>query len=417
MGKHIILLATLDTKGIEAGFIKKLVEERGHRIVLIDTNTGGEAVIKPDISAAEIALHGGSSIEKVRQMTDTSKTSSIMIQGAVKVLGGLLARGELDGIVSFGGASNTTLSTTIMKALPFGIPKVMLSSTAAMPAYAASYFGTKDIAILHSVIDIVGSNPLVKDVLARAAGMICGMVECSTGESLLTKKSDKKMVALTEFKFSEPCCSYIRKNLEEKGFEVIPFHAQGTSDRAMEELILDDLFQSVIDIVPAGVSEELLGGNRAAGKGRLESAGKKGIPQIITPCGFDMLSCGPLDRREKSDPLWIKRKLADRALFIPDAFRVQARTTIEELTEIAGEVAGKLNQAKGPVVVMVPTSGWSSLDREGMPLYDPKADKHFIEVLRSKLDSHIKVVLLPCHLNSIEFAEEVVRQFTTFLTK
>ena len=417
MGKNIILLATLDTKGVEAGFIKKLVEARGHRMVLIDTNTGGEATIKPDISAAEIALHGGSSIEKVRAMTDTSKTSSIMIQGAVKVIGGLLSRGELDGVISFGGASNTTMSTTIMKSLPFGIPKVMLSSTAAMPAYAASYFGTKDIAILHSVIDIVGFNPLVKDVLTRAAGMICGMVECSTGESLFTKKSDKKMVALTEFKFSEPCCSYIRKNLEEKGFEVIPFHAQGISDRAMEGLILDDFFQGVIDIVPAGVSEELLGGNRAAGKERLESAGKKGIPQIITPCGFDMLSCGPLERREKSDPLWTKRKLADRALFIPDAFRVQARTTIEELTEIAGAVAGRLNRAKGPVVVMVPTLGWSSLDREGMPLYDPKADKHFIEVLQSKLDSHIKVVLLHCHLNSIEFADEVVREFTTLLPK
>jgi uncharacterized protein (UPF0261 family) len=127
-----------------------------------------------------------------------------------------------------------------------------------------------------------------------------------------------------------------------------------------------------------------------------------------------MLSCGPLDRKEKSDPLWTKRKLAERALFIPDAFRVQARTTIAELTEIAGEVARKLNQAKGPVVVMIPTLGWSTLDRESMPFYDPKADQHFIEVLQAKLDSPVKVILLPCHLNSIEFVEEVVRQFMAF---
>jgi uncharacterized protein (UPF0261 family) len=298
-----------------------------------------------------------------------------------------------------------------MKSLPFGIPKVMLSSTAAMSAYAGGYFGTKDIAMIHSVVDIAGLNPLVKDVLKRAAGAICGMVEMGEGLSFLPSVARKKdLIALTEFKFSEECCSHVRRLLEEKGFEVIPFHAQGIGDRAMEDLIGEGFFQGVMDIVPAGVGEELLGGNRAAGPNRLENAGQLGIPQIIAPCGFDMLSCGPLERSDRGDPLWVSKDIKNRKLFIPDAFRVQARTTSQELREIAREVARKLNQSKGPVAVLIPLKGWSSLDKEGMPLYDPEADQAFIHELKIHIDPKIKVIELDLHLNTREFAEEAVKQ-------
>ena len=410
--KTIALVSTLDTKGAEAAFLKKLIEERGHRVILIDTNTGGEPSIRPDISAPEVAEAAGWDISEVRKQKDTEKTSSIMVEGAIKEVRTLLEKGELDGVVSFGGASNTAIATAIMKSLPFGIPKVMLSSTAAMPAYAGGYFGTKDITMIHSVVDIAGLNPLVEVVLKRAAGAVCGMVEMGEGpKSLRTPSKKKGLIALTEFKFSEECCSYIRHLLEEKGYEVIPFHAQGTGDRAMEELIGDGIFQGVVDIVPAGVGEELLGGNRAAGSNRLESAGHLGIPQIVTPCGFDMLSCGPLERRDRGDPLWIARDIKNRKLFIPDAFRVQARTTSQELREIAREVARKLNQSKGPVTVLIPLKGWSSLDREGMPLYDAEADRAFVQELKAHLNRNIPLVELDLHLNTRKFAEETVKQF------
>ena len=410
--KTIVLVSTLDTKESEAAFLKGLIQERGHRVILLDTNTGGEPSISPDISAKEVAKAVGWNIEEIRKMKDTEKASSIMIQGAIKKVKTLLEKTELDGIISFGGASNTAIATAIMKSLPFGIPKVMLSSTAAMPAYAGSYFGTKDIAMIHSVVDISGLNPLVEDVLIRAAGAICGMAEMRESPQSLAKPSqDKNLIALTEFKFSEECCSHIRHRLEEKGFEVIPFHAQGTGDRAMEELIGDGLFQGVVDIVPAGVGEELLGGNRAAGPNRLESAGEKGIPQLITPCGFDMLSCGPLGRGDRGDPLWVSKGIKNRKLFIPDAFRVQARTNVQELIEIAREVAKKLNRSKGPVVVLIPLRGWSSLDKEGMPLYDPAADQAFLDELRIHLTKTISLIELDLHLNTREFAEEAVNQF------
>jgi len=409
--KTIILVSTLDTKGVEAAFLKKLIQERGHRVILLDTNTGGEPSLPPDISAGEVAKAGGGDIQVIRKMKDTEKAYGLMIEGAVKKVKGLLEKGELDGIISFGGASNTAVATTIMKSLPFGIAKVMLSSTAAMPAYAGGYFGTKDIAILHSVVDIAGLNSLVRDVLQRAAGMICGMVEMGEEPAILSREKKKDLIALTEFKFSEECSSHVRHLLEEKGFQVIPFHAQGISDRAMEELIEEGFFQGVVDIVPAGVGEELLGGNRAAGPRRLEGAGKMGIPQIITPCGFDMLSCGPLERKEREDPLWVSRGLKNRKLFIPDAFRVQARTTSGELKEVAREVAKKLNKAKGPVMVLVPLRGWSSLDKEGMPLYDPEADKAFVQGLKTQLDPRISIIDLDLHLNTHEFAQEAVNRF------
>jgi uncharacterized protein (UPF0261 family) len=410
--KKIVIVSTLDTKGSEAAFLKTLIQERGHRVILLDINTGGNASLPPDISAKEVADAAGWDIEEIRKMKDTNKASSIIIEGAIKKIRSLFEKGDLDGIVSFGGASNTAIATTIMKSLPFGIPKVMLSSTAAMPAYAGGYFGTKDITMIHSVVDIAGLNPLVEMVLKRAAGAICGMVEMGEGRQFLTRPSQEKdLIALTEFKFSEECCSHIRRLLKEKGFGVIPFHAQGTGDKAMEELIGDGFFKGVVDIVPAGVGEELLGGNRTAGPNRLEAAGKMGIPQIIAPCGFDMLSCGPLERGDRGDPLWVSKNIKNRKLFIPDAFRVQARTHPQELREIAREVARKLNRAKGPIAILIPLKGWSSLDQEGMPLYDPVGDRAFLDELKIHIDPKIPIVELDLHLNTREFAQEAVNQF------
>jgi uncharacterized protein (UPF0261 family) len=143
----------------------------------------------------------------------------------------------------------------------------------------------------------------------------------------------------------------------------------------------------------------------------LESAGGKGIPQLITPCGFDMLSCGPLGRGDRGDPLWVSKGIKNRKLFIPDTFRVQARTNAQELIEIAREVAKKLNRSKGPVAVLIPLRGWSSLDNEEMPLYDPEADQAFLVELRIHLTKKISLVELDLHLNTREFAEEAVNQF------
>jgi len=406
MPKHIVILSSLDTKGQEAKYLKDLIEAQGFKPILIDTSIGGEPTLQPDISSEEVARLGGGNIREIRASRNTGQITPIMIKGASTKVQELLAKGLLDGIISFGGASNTTSATSVMKALPFGIPKLMVSSTASMPAYAAKYIGTKDITMMHSVVDISGINDLTKAVLERAAGGICGMAAASGGP--VKPASTSPLIAMTTFKFAEECGQHAMALLEKKGYTVIPFHAQGIGDSAMEELVEQGLFQGVLDLVPAGVIEELLGGNRAAGPNRLESAGKAGIPQVYTPCGFDMLSCGPLGRREKGDPLWMALELTKRKIFIPDEFRVQARTNGDEVRKVAAVVARKLNASKGPVKFFIPTRGWSSISSKGTDLYEPVTDALFAPVLKKSLRPDIEVAELPMELNSAEFAEALV---------
>jgi uncharacterized protein (UPF0261 family) len=220
---------------------------------------------------------------------------------------------------------------------------------------------------------------------------------------------------MTTFKFAEECGQHAMALLEKRGYKVIPFHAQGIGDSAMEELIEQGLFRGVLDLVPAGVMEELLGGNRAAGPHRLEAAGRVGIPQVVTPCGFDMLSCGPLSRKEAGDPLWKNLRLAERKIFIPDEFRVQVRTTGNEVCKVAEVVARKLNASKGPVKFFIPTTGWSTLSRKGADLYEPHTDVLFAPALRKSLRPDIEVSELSMEINAPEFAEALVNALESMM--
>jgi uncharacterized protein (UPF0261 family) len=404
--KQIILVATLDTKGEPAQYLKECIEAINHPVLLLDINTGGEPTAVPDISAETVAAAGGGDIHEIRASRDTRKVTPIMIRGAIAIVLEMLGDGRFGGIVSFGGASGAIVATSIMKALPFGIPKFMVSSAASMPAYAARFIDTKDITMMHSVIDIDGLNDLSKSVLERAAGGICGMVEASKGP--VKPQSDKSLIAITEFRFNGESSRYVQEMLHQKGYEVIPFHAQGVGDRAMDELIDQGVFDGVIDLVPAGISEYLLGGNRSAGEHRLEAAGRRGIPTVVTPAGFDLLSCGPVERNEQGDPLWTSRKLADRKMYIPDRYRVQARTSAEELREIGSVLAQKLNQAKGPVTVLIPTRGWTVLSKKTGPLYEPETDAILAPLLREKLKPEIVTEEINTPIDSPEFAKAAV---------
>jgi len=413
---HVLVVMSLDTKAPEAAFLRDRIEETGCRALLLDVSMLGEPGIAPDIGAAEVARAGGAELEAVRSWTDTNQAAGVMIAGAVAKARQLLDEGRLDAVISVGGASGTAVGTSIMKGLPFGVPKLMVSSMASVPAYAAQYFGTRDITLMHSVVDVGGLNELMCAVLANAAGAVCGMARAGVG-AVKPQRRERPLIALTEFKFAEGCARLVRDDLVARGYEVIPWHANGIGDRAMEELIEQGLFDGVIDLVPAGVLEELLGGNRAAGPSRLEAAARAGVPQVIAPSGLDMLSCGPLERREKDDTLWTSHRLAERAMFVPDAFRVQVRTSVEELREVAGVMAAKLAEACAPVRFLVPRGGWSNLSGEGGPLEDRQADAAFLEAFRAQVRGPVEIQEVEAPLNSPEFAraavdalEEVLRE-------
>jgi len=407
------IIGMLDEREAGLHLIKETIERRGHKMILIDISVGTGAIVsslKAQVSCEEVAKTGGTTIDAVRMMMakERDKATSVMADGLGKTLQELHRNGELEGVIAVGGMTGTFITLTAMKKLPFGLPKLLISSVAAIPAYSkkfADFLGVRDITVMHSVVDTVGLNPLVRTLMINGAGAICGMAEAYAPP----QKEKKPSIAITEFGFCDKGAHYVRELLEEN-YSIVSFHATGLGEKAAGDLVSQGLFEAFIDLVPGGFSEYLLGGNRAAGPDRLDAGINQGKPYILTPCGFDMISCGPIQRRDEGDPLWVSRKLAERKLLIQDAMRVQARTSPEEMHTIAREVAKKLNQSPNKKLVkfIIPTKGFSSLSVEGGALYDPICDQAFIDEFRKNLDPEIDIIEVDTHINTPEFARAVV---------
>ena len=408
----IIIAGMLDEREEGLRLLKEQIEKRGQQSILIDFSigTGGaKSTLKADITCDEVARAGGMSLESIRETLakERDKATSAVAAGLAQKVLELYRAGTLKGMIAVGGMTGTFITLTAMKALPFGLPKLLISSVTAMPAYAgrlAEYFSLRDITVMHSVVDTVGLNPLVRTLMMNAAAAICGMVE----QYQPPRKEEKPSLAITEFGFCEKGAHFVRDLLGES-YNFVSFHAQGLGDRAVEDLVGQGLFEGFIDLVPANLGEYLLGGNRASGPDRLDAAVKQGIPYILSPCGFDMISCGPLERRDKGDRLWASRKLAERKMLVQDAMRVQCRTSPEEVQMIARAVAAKLNKHPHPELVkfIIPTAGFSSLSVEGGALYEPETDRAFVDELRKSLNPHIAIIEVNTHINTPEFAREV----------
>jgi uncharacterized protein (UPF0261 family) len=404
MERVIVLLVMAEEKWQEADFLRQEIVSRGYEVMMLDMGLTGEPQGPCDMTRGEVIRASGRSPEEVALISDRGKRMPVMVDGAKEKVKQLYTSGKLNGIISIGGTTGTQMGTSIMKSLPFGLPKFAVSSTASLPAFASRYIGTADIVLMHSVVEIAGLNSLMKNVLARAAGAICGMVEGSIKASIsLPGKGEKPLVAMTHFGPCEECAKNVRERLEGKGYQVIGFSAGGIGDRAMEEIIeRQNIFGAVIDLAPGGVGEEVFGFNRAAGPTRLEAAGQKGIPQIIAPCGVNVGS--PLKKKYK--PEYAMRKKYDY-----DASRTFIRLSKDEMRMVAEAMAGKLNKALGPIKVLIPLGGWSSLDRRGTNFYDAELDRTFIDELKKQLKGEIKVREVDMDLDTPEFAQVVVDAF------
>lgn len=403
--KTILILGTLDTKGNQIQFLKKQIENAGQRVVIMDNSTREAVHAKADITSDEIALAAGTTIEELRGSTDRVKITAAMTAGSIKKTKELHLAGRFDGIVSLGGATAATVATAVMRALPFGVPKLMVCSAAGMP-YAAKWFGTGDIMMMNTIVDLAGDNGLVENVLCRAAGTICGMADMASGGSLATMLSGKgkPLVAMTEDGASVKCATHVRQGLEKMGYEAVSFSVNGFSDRAMEELVGQGFFDGVLDIALMGVSDELFEGNRPGGPHRLEMAGQRGIPLVIAPCGLNQTGCGPTRKNAE--------KYASRPRILKlDELRMGTRLNEEELISTARTVAEKLNSATGPVKFFIPLKGFSGFDPPDGILYCPEEDRIFIDEVKRLVKPGVEIVEIDANLEDSIFAQALLDGF------
>lgn len=396
MPKSVLVISTLDTKGQETLYLKDKLSAIGLTPILMDISGRGSAIADIDIPAARVAEAGGGSFEEIQSSRDRTRITNIMMAGGSHLAKELLKDGKLNGVIGIGGSTGSLMATEVMRSLPFGIAKVMISSTAALPGLSTRYIGTGDIALFHSVVEISGVSDLLKNVMDRAAHALAGMV----ADDIASPKAERgKAIALTMLGPCEKCASSVRVALEKKGFQIIGFSAAGIGDRAMEDMIAEGFFQGVIDLAPGGVGEHHFGFMRDAGPNRLETAGKLGLPQIISTCSVNHMT--PARSRYKPE-------FHERRKFDLDKLRTWIRLSPEELKEVAGVFAEKLNQAKGPVTVMVPLNGWSSADLPGNDTHDPAEDRLFTQVLRKKLKPDVQIIEVDANMEDPEFARTVV---------
>jgi uncharacterized protein (UPF0261 family) len=397
--KTILIVGTLDTKGEEITYLKQQIQNRGCEAVIMDLSMKERPSIEGDISCEDVAKAGGAHIEELR--ASKKRGIQIMVDGAIKTAKELQSAGKLHGLVAIGGASNAFMGSSVMKAFPFGLPKLIVTSLATWYDFASQCIGTKDIVIFPSVADIgEGLNVMIKDVLSRAAGAICGMVDAASPLPIL--QTQQPLIALTELA-TERATKVIKEYLEQRGYHVIAFHGVGGGDIAMEELIEEGFFQGVIDLAPGAISDDVIGGGqRKVNPDRLEVAGRRGLPQLIGPCGVEVI----IPFKLESVPEYEKRKR------IEDDVRIGLRTNAEEIALIANRIAEKLNKAKGPVKFFIPVQGgWCPFSGKGGSLYDPECDKVFVEQLKQKLKPEIEVREIDASANDPAFGLAVAIAF------
>lgn len=391
----ILLIGTLDTKGTELAFVRDLLVNEGLSVLVLDAGTDAPS-FPPHIAADEVFRAAGTTLAAMRQARDRGQAVDKAAQGAARIAARLFDEGRVDGVLGLGGSAGTTIATAAMRALPFGVPKLMVSTLAS--GQVKQWVGVRDILMLHSVVDISGLNRISRTVLANAAHALAGMVKRRLPSSAAV--ADKPIVAATMFGVTTPCVNACRQQLENQGYEVLVFHATGTGGQTMEAFIADGLISGVLDITTTELADELVGGILSAGPDRLTAAALRGIPQVISLGALDMVNFGPPDT--------VPERFKGRRFYQHNPTVTLMRTTPEENDRLGKEIAEKASAARGPTAVLVPLRGVSAIDRAGQPFWWPEADQALFQSLRNWISPQVKLIELDLHINDPAFADAAV---------
>ncbi len=392
MTKTVVIVGALDTKGKEFAFVKDIIEKEGLNTLVVDFGVLGKPAFEPDIKRAEVAKAGGGDLAHLVSGEHKDEAMETMAKGLAVIVGQLYDDGKVDGIIGMGGSGGTSIATTGMRVLPVGVPKIMVSTVGG--GDVSAYTGTKDITFIPSIVDVAGINSISRRIYANAAGAIAGMVKAEAP----TPTEEKPLITASMFGNTTECVDQARGMLEDKGYEVLVFHATGTGGKTMESLISDGYIVGSLDITTTELADEVCDGVFSAGPERCLAASRAGIPAVIVPGCVDMANFWGIET--------VPDKYQDRNLYKWNPNVTLLRTNVEENTKIGEMIAAAANASTAPVAIVLPLKGVSMLDSEGDRFWDPDADKACYDAIKANLNEGIPVIEMEHNINDPEFADK-----------
>ena len=397
---QIALIGTLDTKGEEIAYVRERLAGHGVRPVVIDSGILGEPGTTADVTREEVAREGGYELEHIQAAGSRGAAVELMQQGVRAVCLRLWLEGRLHGVLCLGGAEGALLGSAGMHALPVGVPKLILTPSASGRRAFGPFVGESDVLVMHSVVDILGLNPIARSVFDNAAAAVAGMAR-DAGDPL--RDLGGRCVGITMLGHTTPAVMRIRAALVRAGHEPVVFHANGVGGPAMEKLVEAGALAGVIDYTLSELANSLLDGLHATGPDRLRVAGAQGLPQVVVPGCVDFFNQGA--------PATVPAEYRSRKRYYHNPVATLVRLEPDEMAELGSVVAERLNEARGPVHVLAPTLGFSLADVEGGDLWFPEADAAFLDALRAALRPEIQLELVDTHVNDPEFADLVAERY------
>ena len=404
MTKTVVLMGALDTKGEEFAFVKRLIEERGLPVLVVDFGTIGRPAFAPDVSAAEVAAAGGGDLHELALGDRKDEAMRVMASGVEAVARRLHAEDRLHGVLGMGGSGGTSIATAGMRALPFGVPKVMVSTVAG--GDVSSFAGIKDIVFMPSIVDVAGINRISRGVYAQAAAAISAMVEAAGDQDGV---EDRPVIVASMNGNTTACVEHVRGVLEGRGYEMLIFHTTGVGGRTLEGLVSDGLAAGCLDLTTVELAQEVVGGPFAAGPDRCTAGPLAGVPTLLAPGCVDMIGFRPNDT--------IPDRLSGRPIYHWNPDTPLVRSGPRENRAVGEMIAAAANAAKGPVAVMVPLKGVSMLDSPEGVFWDPEADRECFDAIKTNLNADVELYELPHNIADKEFAKAASEVFVGLLER
>jgi uncharacterized protein (UPF0261 family) len=388
----VVLVGTLDTKGREYAYLRDRLQEAGLIVLVIDAGVLGPPFFPADVDRSEVAEAAGARLEALAGAGDRGTAVDTMARGAALQVLRLRAEGRLDGVLGMGGSGGTTIAAAAMRALPFGVPKLLVSTMAS--GNVGPYVDGSDIMMLYPIVDLSGLNRISMRILERAAAAMAGMLAGAPGPP--PEEASRPLVGASLFGVTTPCVDTARVRLEELGYEVLPFHGTGIGGRSLEGLVRSGTLDAVLDVTTTELADDLVGGICSAGPDRLTAAAERGVPQVVSVGAMDMVNFGPAAT--------VPERFRSRRLHSHNANVTLMRTSPTECQELGRRVAGRLNASRGPCALFIPLRGTSSLSTEGQPFFDPEADRALFDALRHSVAPTVEVYEMDTDINDPAFA-------------